>query len=133
MHREVYRQNPDIHSIIIAHPPARMAFNVTKTPFDTRIIPEAYILLRDIKTLPFATPISDYQTMAREVGPAQPILMIQNNGVIVTGVTLLQAFDRLEVAEFSAKAVFDALNLGKVNSIGDQEIRDLKVAFKLTD
>jgi hypothetical protein len=38
----------------------------------------------------------------------------------------------LEVAEFSAKSLIDTAVLGQLVPIGDEEIRDLEVAFSLT-
>ncbi len=131
LHEHVYSTNPGIEAIIIAHPPTLMAFNVAQHPFDSRIIPEAYILLRDLKTVRFDAPIHDYDTITRLLAEHHPVIMIQNNGVIVTGDSLLQAFDRLEVAEFSAEAVYDAMTLGTVHSIPDAAIDDLKTAFGL--
>jgi L-fuculose-phosphate aldolase len=41
----------------------------------------------------------------------------------------MQAFDRLEVAEFSARALLDTLTIGQLVPIGDQEIEALKAKF----
>ena len=133
LHRKIFAQHPSIHAVLIAHAPNLMAFNVTETPLDTRIIPEAYILLRDIQHLPFTSPIRDQQRVAETLGESTPIVMIQNNGIIVTGESLLKAFDRLEVAEFSAKAVLGSFQLGPVYSMEQQQIDDLKKAFNLRD
>lgn len=131
LHEHIYTANPNTEAVIIAHPPTLMAFNVSERRFDSRIIPEAYILLRDLKTVPFDAPIHKHDSVARLLSGDNPILLIQNNGVIVTGNSLLQAFDRLEVAEFSAEAIFDAISLGTVNTISDERIEALKVAFGL--
>ncbi|OGX68302.1 MAG: aldolase, partial [Paenibacillus sp. RIFOXYA1_FULL_44_5] len=45
LHQAIYEQHPHIHSILIAHPPNIMAFAVTDEQFDSRTIPESYILL----------------------------------------------------------------------------------------
>jgi L-fuculose-phosphate aldolase len=52
--------------------------------------------------------------------------------LIVTGNSLLQAYDRLEVAEFSAKAVIAAKDVGSLVPIGDDEIKALEETFQLT-
>ena len=38
-----------------------------------------------------------------------PVLLLQNNAILTTGATITQAFDRLEVADFSARAVIDTI------------------------
>lgn len=133
LHREIFRANPKMNAVLIAHPPNLMAFNVTGTRLDTRVIPEAYILLRDIAEVSVRDAIVDFSRVAETLSEACPLAMIRNNGIIVTGETLLKAFDRLEVAEFSAKAVLGAHELGIVKSIGDAEVAELKKAFKLKD
>ncbi|AWB68889.1 aldolase [Saccharobesus litoralis] len=133
MIQAVFAENPNIHSCIIAHPPNLMAFNVTDTELDSKIIPEAYILMRDIKKVSFVTSMREMQTIAHVLGEASPICMLQNNGIIVTGNNMLQAYDRLEVSEFTAKAVLDSFQLGHVNAMGDEEISELKQAFNLPD
>jgi L-fuculose-phosphate aldolase len=56
-------------------------------------------------------------------------VLVNNDAVIVTGKTLLQAFDRLEVAEFSAKSLCMGKAIGNFYPIGDAEIEELKKAF----
>ncbi len=119
------------NAIVIAHAPNLMAFNVTSTLLNSRVIPEAYILLRDIQTIPFEAMISDHQSVCKALTVASPIAMVQNNGIIVTGGTLLEAFDRLEVAEYTAKAVLGSWQLGKVNVMNDEIISELVEAFGL--
>jgi len=57
--------------------------------------------------------------------------MIENDSMIITGNSLIQVFDRLEVAEFSARALLDALVLGVFNPINDDRVEELKIAFDL--
>lgn len=131
LHRLIYEQHPHIESIIIAHPPNIMAFAVTDAEFDSRTIPESYILLRRTPKLPFDAVYHDIEKTASAFTPDTPIALIKNNCVIATGASLLQAFDRLEVAEYSAKAVIAARSLGDIVHIDDQKIKDIEVAFKL--
>ena len=44
---------------------------------------------------------------------------------------LLNAFDRLEVAEYSAKAIVSTKYLGDIVKINDEQVEDLKKAFNL--
>ena len=131
LHQKIFEKQPEINAVVIAHPPNLMAFNITDKTLDSKIIPEAYILLRDIQNLPFSTPILDHNKVAETLNTVQPISMFQNNGIIVTGDSLLTAFDRLEVAEYTAKAVLGAYQIGNVNSMDKVVIDELKVAFNL--
>ena len=131
LHQKIYDTHPDIHAILIAHPVHAMAFAVTDTKFDARTIPESYILLRNVKKLPYNLIYTDADKVAAEFDDAHPVLMTENDCVVVTGNSLLQAFDRLEVMESTAHSILDSMALGPIAFISDEEVEDLKVAFNL--
>ena len=131
LHKEIYKQHPHINSIIIAHPPCLMAFAVTDEPLDSRTIPESYILMRNIPKLEFGSNYMKPKDTAAVFVENTPIAIIENDCVIVTGSGLLNAFDRLEVAEYSAKAIIAARDLGEVVAINDSEIDEIIDAFHL--
>ncbi len=131
LHQQIYERHPDIHSVIIAHPPNIMAFGITGQSFDSRLIPESYIMLRTIPLLPFASNFLAPEKVTDALSEKTPIAMIANDCIIVTGNSLLQAFDRLEVAEFSAKALIAAKDIGELVPIGDEEVKALEKAFQL--
>ncbi|MNH45210.1 hypothetical protein D3C79_1075970 [compost metagenome] len=53
--------------------------------------------------------------------------------MIVTGQGLLNTFDRLEVAEYSAKAIISTQCLGDIVPIDEQKITDIEEAFGLVE
>ena len=65
------------------------------------------------------------------LGEATPLAIFANDCVIVTGKDLLTAFDRLEVAEYSAKSLISAMGIGTVRPIDEQRVAALKQAFDL--
>lgn len=131
LHQEIYKQHPHVQSIIIAHPPNIMTFAVTDLEFDSRTIPESYILLRGTPKLPFNAVYNKPAETAAIFKPHTPIALVNNNCLIVTGQSLLNAFDRLEVAEYSAKSILMARALGDIVHIDMDRIRDLEQAFGL--
>ena len=131
LHREIYKQHPHVNSIILAHPPNIMAFVVSDQMLDSKTIPESYILMRDIPKLEFGSIYLKPKETAAVFDESTPIAMVQNDCVIVTGSSMLNAYDRLEVAEYSAKAIIASKELGEIVSINQQEIDDIKVAFHL--
>ena len=124
-------QQPHINSIIIAHPPCMMAFAVTDTPLDSRTIPESYILMRNIPKLDFGMNYLKPKETAEVFKENTPIALIKNDCAIVTGNSLLNAYDRLEVAEYSARAIIAARDLGDVVAINDDEINEIEDASHL--
>lgn len=129
MHQEIYKNHKNINCIISTQSPNAMAFAITHSKMDTRTIPESYVLLEDIPLLPYGDPLKRGGDAVKVLGKHTPIGLFQNNSILVTGSSLLEAFDRLEVAEFSAKSIIDSKALGVVNPIKENEIKDLRAKF----
>jgi len=128
LHYEIYRRNPKINSIILTQTPYLMGYATTGVKFDVRTIPESWIFLQDVPLYPFGSQYSDAEKMAegfREL----PCALLANDSVIVTGDRLINTFDKLEVADFSARSLIMAAPVGKLNPITDSEIEELRVAF----
>jgi L-fuculose-phosphate aldolase len=129
LHQHIYARQHHVNSVIIAHPPSIMAFAVTGLPFDSRTIPECYIMLRTVPTLPFGATFLEPEKTATVFGPGTPLALVQNDCVVVTGNGLIQAFDRLEVAEYSAHALVACRSLGSVVMIDAAQVAEIEKAF----
>ncbi|GGG50707.1 L-fuculose-phosphate aldolase [Croceivirga lutea] len=128
IHQEIYRNNPNVNSIIMTQSPYLMAFSITDVHLDVRTIPESWIFLQDLLAYPFG----DHFTSNKENKlwtDSKPAVLIKNDCVLITGDELLQTFDRLEVAEFSAKSLVMGASLGNLKPINDQQIKELKETF----
>jgi len=110
--RKLYELWPDIGAVILAQPANLMAFSISHTRLDTRLMPESFVFLREVELVPFGVQYRDPEVLARRLSPQRPLVLIENECVLVTGANLLQAFDRLEVAEFSVRSVLQAQSLG---------------------
>ncbi len=130
-HQMIYQLNPDVGAILLAHPPYTMAFAVTPVKFDPRTIPESYIMLRETCKESFGDIYRTPEQAAKRISAAVPGIIFENECVVMTGKTLLEAFDRLEVAEATARSIALSRDIGKIVHITDQEIEELKVAFNL--
>ena len=131
LHMEIYKQHPEINSVIISHPPAIMAFACSDAEFDARLIPESYIMLRDVPKYPFGSTFMQPALTAKSISSRHPVAIIENDCVVVAGSSLLNAFDRLEVLEYSAKAIISAKTLGNISPISQNEVDDIEDAFNL--
>ena len=129
LHQDIYRRHPHVQSIILTQPPNAMAFAVSQHALDTRTIPESYLLLKDVPLVPYAEQFGNWSPLVDRLSPTSPVLVLQNNCVLATGRSVLDAFDRLEVAEFSARSIIDSAGLGDLVPIDQQAIDDLKVSF----
>ncbi|MCW3785292.1 class II aldolase/adducin family protein [Plebeiibacterium sediminum] len=129
LHQKIYEMNPHINSIILTQPPYLMAYGTTGVKFDVRTIPESWIFLQDVPCLDFGTHFTGNDTIPKLLSESVPSVLVANDSFIVTGDKLLQTFDRLEVAEFSAKSLVMGAPLGKLFPINDEQVEDLRKKF----
>lgn len=128
VHQAIYQGNPNINSIILTQSPHLMGFCTSGVKFDVRTIPESWIFLKDVPQVPFGLQFSNPQAISDLVKKV-PAVLLGNDSVLVTGDKLLQTFDKLEVAEFSAKSLIMAAPIGKLHPISDAQVEELRVAF----
>ena len=130
-HQAIYRKHPDVQAIVFAHPVNATAFSVTESNLDVRTIPESYVFLRDVRRIPYGVQYQNDGAIADYVTPATPAALLENDGVLVTGSSVLDVFDRLEVLESTAEAVINSRAIGEVATMGEEVIDELRAAFKL--
>ncbi|MFA6863956.1 MAG: class II aldolase/adducin family protein, partial [Dysgonamonadaceae bacterium] len=107
-----------------------MAHAVSGTKFDVRTIPESWIFLQDVPSIPFSLIYNEIEQVA-EMFNHHRVILVENDSVFVTGDKLLNTFDYLEVAEFSANSLVMAKSIGELRPMGDEEIEDLRKAFNV--
>ncbi len=129
LHQEVYAMHPDVGSIITAQSPHAAAYAVTQADLDSRTIPESYILLRDVPRVAFDTLYGNPRGVAQAISDRAPVLLIENDSVLTTGVDVMQAFDRLEVLEYTARALLELPKLGALKAINPERIEEIEKKF----
>ncbi|HQX49461.1 MAG TPA: class II aldolase/adducin family protein [Planctomycetaceae bacterium] len=130
-HQAIYDRHPNVQAIVFAHPVNATAFSVTESILDVRTIPESYVFLRDVKRVPYGIQYHEDGQIADYVSDANPAAILENDGVIVTGRSVLDTFDRLEVLESTAEAVINARAVGEISAMPESVINELRAAFKL--
>jgi len=129
IHQQIYKFNPHVNSIILTQPPHIMAFGVSGQKLDVRTIPESWIFLQDIPLVDFGKQFNMTEAVASLFSKDTPAVIIKNDSIIVTGDKLLQTFDRLEVAEFSARSLIMGSSLGPLVPMNNKQIEDLRKKF----
>jgi L-fuculose-phosphate aldolase len=129
LHQQIYNNHPEINSIILTQSPYLMAFAVSDGEFNVRTIPESWIFLQDVHTIKFGDHFKDKTEVSKLVSKSNPAVLIKNDCVLVTGNELLQTFDYLEVAEFSAKSLVMCAPIGKMVPISNDQVEELRKAF----
>jgi L-fuculose-phosphate aldolase len=104
MHLGIYKTRPDVSAIVHAHPPMSSAFSATDSPIETEYLSESYAILGAIAYAPYRRMGSP--ELAAEVASASKrsnCVVMRNHGVLAVGKSMLEAFDRLEVLESTAR------------------------------
>lgn len=129
MHAAIYAAHPEMNAVINALPISATAFSVSDSALDTRTIPESYLFLKDVPKIPYDQVLGEPETVAQAMGPDNPVALLEHNGALVAGKTVLDAFDRLEVLEATAEAIIQSKPLGTITPMADDVIDELKKAF----
>jgi L-fuculose-phosphate aldolase len=129
LHQEIYKRNPHVNSIILTQSPYLMAYSVSGKKIDVRTVPESWVLLQDIPNMPFGSHFTGEEAILDTLSENMPTVIINNASVLVTGDNLLETFDKLEVAEFTAKSLSMGASLGKIIPLDDEQVEDLRKTF----
>ena len=131
VHKAIYDTHPECNAVFIAHPPASTAFCVSKKRIDTRLIPESYMVLQDVGYFDVGQLKEGVKSIAKNIAADETLVMLENDGVIALGKTPAQAFDRLEVAEFSARTQIQSEMIAKPVVIPEEKIQELRECFNI--
>ena len=129
IHAAIYAAHPEICSVVNALPIHATAFSVSETVLDTRTIPESFIFLKDVVKIPFTEQFGDLSEVVKTVTPKRPVALLEHNGALVAGRSVLDAFDRLEVLEATAAAIIRSAPLGRIRPMPEYVIDELLRAF----
>lgn len=130
LHAAIYRQHPDVGAVILAQPAHASAYCMTYQPLSTRTIPESYLVLQDAPKLPYHCIVNDAEKIAAQLSLTKcPVVLIQNEGALVIGKDLLEAFDRLEVLEATTEALQLSTPLGPLVPMPEKCLKELRAAF----
>jgi L-fuculose-phosphate aldolase len=130
LHRSIYRRHPEVMAIINATPVHATAFGVCGQTLDSRTIPESFIILGDIRRVPFAQLYEQPESLSGVLSLNAPVAIIENGGVLVLGRSVLDAFDRLEVLEATAETTIAGRQLGPLKPMPEHAINELRAAFR---
>ena len=113
-HRQIYAARPDLRAIVHAHPVALVAFSICGECPNTRVFSRAYSVCGEVGFAPYALPgsVKLGENIAAEFAKGFNCVILENHGVVVGGATLLEAFERFETLEFTARILLKAKSLG---------------------
>lgn len=126
MHLRVYRERPDVRSVVHAHPITATAFSVCGMGLDKAFMPELVVTLGVVPLADYATPgtteVPDSITAYLKDYNA---VLLAHHGALTWGKDLMEAYFRLESVEFSAQIVWKARMIGSPNQIPCEKLGEL--------
>ncbi len=130
MHLEVYRQRPDIKSVVHAHPPYATSFAVAGIPLNKCVLPEAVLTIGAVPTARYGLPSTmEIPDAIREHIKNSDVILLENHGALTLGPDLLTAYHRMETLDHTAHIVWNAIQLGNLNVLPEFE-RDRLMALR---
>jgi len=131
MHLAVYKSKKDANAIVHAHPVFATAFTATKNRINTDLTAEARAILGDPLFVPYAL-MGTVQLagLVAESITRSDILLLQNHGILTTGTSILQAFDKIEVLENAAKMTLIVGITGKKSPLTRARILEIENLFR---
>ena len=127
MHLEVYRQRPDVHAVVHAHPPIATGFAVAGIPLNRAVLAEVLTTLGSIPIAEYATPSTkELPEAVRKYVKAHDGMLLANHGALTLGADLFSAYYKMETIEHFAKISLVARLLGNENLIAREEVARLQ-------
>jgi len=131
MHLAIYKRKNDVSAIVHAHPVFASLFTAIKAKINTNLTSEAKAILGDPLLVRYAVMGSKaLAEVAAENIMKSDILLLENHGILTTGSTLLQAFDKIEVLENAAKMTLMTEMTGKKRPLDKARILELEKLFR---
>ncbi len=126
MHMRVYKERPDVQSVVHAHPVYATSFAIAGIPLTQPIMPEAVIALGCV-------PIAEYGTPSTEEIPDAvskylqyyDAVLLENHGALSYSDSLLAAYHKMESLEFYAQLLFQAKQLGGPKELSKEQVKRL--------
>jgi L-fuculose-phosphate aldolase len=137
LHLAIYRERPDVHAVVHAHPPHACAFAVTGTPIPNGVLAEVEVFLGVVPTVGYTLPGT--AAFAESVVPLLDrtnTLLLANHGSVAFGPTLDRAYGQTEILDAYCRILLLARSLGPIKPFSPDQIDELlalKKRFGYTD
>ncbi len=131
LHINIYKKNMDMTAIVHAHPVFASSFTAMKSTINTSLTAEARAICGEPRFVPYALMGSEeLANIVAQNSTESDILLLENHGIITTGSTLLQAFEKIEVLENAAKMTLIVEMTGKKKVLSTGRLRQIEKLFR---
>jgi L-fuculose-phosphate aldolase len=131
MHLSIYKKKKEVKAIVHAHPVFASSFTAMKCKINTNLTAEACAILGEPLMVPYALMGSrELANLVAEKVIHSDVLLLENHGILTTGLNLLQAFDKIEVLENAAKMTLLVEITRKKSPLSKSRTSELKKLFQ---
>jgi len=126
LHLEIYKQRPEIKSVVHCHPPHATAFAVAREPIPQCVLPEVEVFLGDVPITRYETPGG--QAFADTIIPyvdKTNVIILANHGTVSFGENVERAYWWTEILDAYCRILLLAKQLGGVSYLSQQQSQEL--------
>lgn len=130
IHLFIYRNRPDVHSVVHVHPPHATAFALTQRQVPKGILPEVELFLGEIPLAPYAT--TGTWEFAETIAPwvrTHDAFLLTNHGAVTAGQDPFDAYYKMETVDQYCRILLLAAPLGPWRTIAPEGMAEL-IAYK---
>ena len=137
LHLEIYRNKPELKSVVHCHPPHATAFAIAREPIPQCVLPEVEVFLGDVPITKYETPGG--QAFADTIIPfvqKSNVIILANHGTVSYGESVERAYWWTEILDAYCRMLLLAKQLGTINYLDEKksrELLDLKTGWGFTD
>ena len=126
IHVETYKKRPDVNALIHAHPPTVIALTISGVELSQPVLPNVIFLLGEIPTIPYPG-ISRQKENELTISCLErnDAVILDKHGAVTTGKDILDAFNKMEILEYAAKIIFQALSIGEIKILNELQISEI--------
>lgn len=132
MHLRVYKENPEIKTVVHAHPPIATSFAIAGISLDKPILAEAILTFGTVPVVPYATPgTSEIPEAIAAFCRNYTAVLLANHGALTWGRDPQEAYFKMESLEHYAQILmFTDKILNKANELTTTQIDNLMAIRK---
>lgn len=137
LHLQIYKERPDVKSVVHCHPPHATAFAIAREPIPQCVLPEVEVFLGDVPISQYETPGG--QAFADTIIPLVKktnVVILANHGTVSWGEDVERAYWWTEILDAYCRMLMLAKSIGRVNYLSAEhtrELLDLKSKWGFTD
>ena len=126
MHMRVYKERPDVNSVVHAHPLYATSFAIAGIPLTEPIMPEAVIALGCVPIAEYGTPSTEeIPDAVSKYLPYFDAVLLENHGALTFSDSLLNAYHKMESVEFYARLLYQSKMLGGPKPLSEEQVQRL--------